>query len=230
MKLTKTSYSKKTLLGIIIIFVLFVGINFFGLILKRTSTDNESKSSVTLSNSDRYELSSKNAKYTIVEYFDFDCYHCRDLHAFKKNNKDKLDNINLVVRNFPLLNAGKSAYKAVLGECIAEQGLPAWFSFIDVVYLNFDRKYEDVFYENIGRKLVLDIERYNKCIKSVDIQNKVQNDRAIAIINQIYEVPSLIVFKNQKFEKSYIGLSGKTAFEILKYYNNLNRSSSRGKN
>ncbi len=171
---------------------------------------------------DRYQLISKGSPYTVIVFFDLNCEYCKDLHGHIKNNKDNLKNTNLVVRNYPLLENGKSAFKALVGECVAAQeGEEVWFNYIDQSYLNFSKNQDrDVSY-NLGKSLVNNLEKFEECTQDASLMEKIARERSVNLVKGITYTPSLVVLKNNQVVKVYNGIGARAALEIIKYYNSI---------
>ncbi len=77
----------------------------------------------------------KDARYTIVEYSDFDCPYCQRFHDTAKQLVEENENVNWIYRDFPLRSHDPSATnKAVASECVAEvAGNDAFWMYADAL-------------------------------------------------------------------------------------------------
>lgn len=168
---------------------------------------------------DRYELYSTSSPYTVIEYLDLNCVYCKSFHEEKEKHKAQLGNINLVVRNYPLLDSGRSAYKVLIGECVASQsGTKAWFQYIDLSYKGFDKRYDNNYFFNLGSRLVSDKIAFSTCLNDKNLMDKVAKSRVDNLIDQVTYVPTLVVLKNGVLVKKYDGVTTRGGLEVLKYY------------
>ena len=177
---------------------------------------------IKINSDDRYEYISSNSEYTIIEFFDLNCQYCRVFHELKKKNETEFTNINLILRNYPLLDSGKSALKTLIGECVAQQrGTRSWLEYVNISYANFDKKDQDSFFLKLGESLVFDQDSFKGCLADTNLRLKIENERNTNLVNQITYVPTLVVFKGDNIVKVYEGVGGKLGLEVLRYYNGL---------
>ncbi len=213
---------KKKYLFLLLAVVLIITIFSFG------KTENIQKETVNIkiNADDRYALTATSSEYTIVEFFDLHCRYCKSLHELKEKHKAEFTNINIILRNHPLLDSGASATKVLIGECVFQQrGVANWLKYIDSSYKNFDKKDHDPFFYALGESLVEDKELFKVCLSDTSLMSKIQNDRTTNVINQITFVPTLVVFKGNDVVKIYNGVGGRFGLEIIKYYNSLTSKS-----
>lgn len=212
--------NKKYLLLLLpsLIVIIFFSISFF---LKK-DINPQDFINFTINKNDRYKLFATSSPYTVIEYLDLNCIYCKNLNTLENSHESELDNINLILRNHPLLESGRSAFKALIGECIAKQsGAEKWIHYIDLSFKDFDKKYEDSYFKALGASLVDNKNSFDGCLSDESLMKKVQDDRNTNIISQVTSVPFMVVLKGDKVVNVYEGVGGKLGLEILKYYNSL---------
>lgn len=173
-----------------------------------------------IEDSDRYQFFSKKSEYAVIVFFDLNCEYCKDLHNQIKRNKENFTNINLILRNYPLLENGKSGYKVLVGECVASQeGTEVWLDYLDKSYINFNKNEDRIAAYFLGESLVKDRIKFEECTKSTALMEIISKERSINLIKGITYTPSLVVLKNNQVLKVYNGSGVRAGLEIIKYYN-----------
>ncbi len=79
---------------------------------------------------------SKDARYVLVEYSDFECPYCQRFHPTAKQFEQENEDLAWVYRHFPIRTIHPDAQKlAELSECVVEQKGPEGFwQFSDLVF------------------------------------------------------------------------------------------------
>lgn len=136
------------------------------------------------------------ALYTIVEFADYGCGHCKeasaDMETFLKQYPDRY---RLAFRNFPLGRWPYSGMEAAAAEAAALQG--KFWEMHDALFAH-QPEIEDVGFtpETIGlwaKGINLDVARLKKDIDSAAIRDRVQHDHYIGEINNVSLTPSFFV-------------------------------------
>lgn len=221
MKLSRKKSIKSLVLVAIPFFVIIAGLVFNTL---KTNSDSVSSPLVfSVTEDDRYEIRATSSPYTIIEFMDLNCVYCKGLHEQREKFHDRIQNVNLIVRNYPLLDSGRSAYKVLIGECVAEQaGNEGWFNYIDLSYDAFERRFENAYFEKLGKDIVNDDFQFDNCLKNPLLMDKITKQRTDNQVNQVTYVPTFVLLKDGVFVKKYDGISAKLALEMLRYYSGLN--------
>src|SRR4029077_3807510 len=93
--------------------------------------DNRSK--IDLKNSP--SMGTTNAPVTLVEYSDFECPVCRNLHDVMREVLPKYPQVRVVFKDFPLDSIHPWARTAALaGRCAYQQNPPAFWKMYDAIY------------------------------------------------------------------------------------------------
>lgn len=89
---------------------------------------------------DSPSLGPANAKVTVVEYSDFECPHCQEMHSVLKMVEPEFLQVRFVFKNFPLEQIHPWALTAALaGRCVYKSGSSsAFLKFQDSVFTNQD--------------------------------------------------------------------------------------------
>lgn len=140
---------------------------------------------------------SKDAKVTVVEYSDFQCPFCKKGKDMLPQLLEEYDGkINVVFKQMPLANHNWAKAAAVASLCSYEQGNENFWTFHDSV---FDKQKEIQFstadkqFKDIAKEIGLNLDEFNKCIESDDINARVQADIQEAQSIGVNSTPTFVV-------------------------------------
>lgn len=137
------------------------------------------------------------AKYTLLEYSDFQCPACATYQPLVKKLSEEFPNdLKIIFRNFPLSeihpNANISAYAA--------QAASLQDKFWEMADILFSRQSEWSALENPEEKFIsyaqelnLDLEKFKTDINSAETKDKVSKDRISAENNNLNSTPTFFV-------------------------------------
>jgi protein-disulfide isomerase len=123
-------------------------------------------------------LGSKDAKVTIVEFFDFQCPPCREVYPVVKQvlNSYSKDQIRLVFRNFPIVSAHQYALGAAMAaEAAGEQG--KFYEYYSLLYEHQQNLDRDSLI-SYAEELKLDMDKFKK-----DMDSKANKDKVLADVS-----------------------------------------------
>ena len=155
-----------------------------------------------------YQKGNKNARFTIVEFADFQCPACAKLSLVsKKILADFPQQVNWVFKNFPLDSSCNDQISARLHKDACSIAILARCAGI---YNLFWQLHDEIFANNYGisinkaKNLAKDLgiseNQINKCLKSTDLLNKVKDDIEIAKNLNVNSTPSVYI-NGKKFLK-----------------------------
>ncbi|MBI5624390.1 MAG: thioredoxin domain-containing protein [Elusimicrobia bacterium] len=123
----------------------------------------------------------KNAKYTLVEYSDFQCPYCsRGYMVVEELRKKYGDDLRFVFKNKPLMEMHPEAMPAALFfEAVSLQSQEKGWLFHDKLFMN-QNKLGAAFYEETAKALGVDVKRAKKDAASKELKEKVEADIAEA--------------------------------------------------
>ncbi|PLS82035.1 disulfide bond formation protein DsbA [Candidatus Saccharibacteria bacterium] len=135
-------------------------------------------------NADRV-YGNKDAKVVLFEYGDFQCPSCGNAYPIVKQVKEKYkDQIAFVYRNYPLTSIHPHALAAsTAAEAAGKQG--KFWEMHDKLFENqqawssVNPEVRTQVFEGYARELGLNIDQFNKDLRSEDVKNKVARDRQI---------------------------------------------------
>lgn len=138
-----------------------------------------------------------NARTTVVEYSDFQCPFCKELHSSLKTLSEE-HRIRWVFRNRPLESVHPLAVKsAVAAECAAEQG--KFWGYADSLFENQDTITSDRVFTDISQRLALNSSAFQSCLKS-NISGLVRRQSEAASELEIDTTPTFFIGS-----KRYVG-------------------------
>ncbi len=135
-------------------------------------------------------LGKADAKYTIVEFSDFQCPYCsRVVPEVEKVVKDN-PNVKLVFKHFPLSFHPVAFNAAVATVCAKQQG--KFWEYHDMLFKN-QKTLSDENITKYAKNLKLDMRAFEICIKSPAATKLVKNDMKIAESLGIQGTPTLFL-------------------------------------
>ncbi len=174
--------------------------------------------------SDHYKIRNDSAPITIINYISIDCVHCKKAYiaedAFLASLPEEKRNINLIYRHNPLASQKLSQEKALISECVYQQGGDkAFFAFMSNVFSSYNEDQKDnLWVKNIATSHVTSQELLETCMRDEKTRNAIQQQKNENIIAEVNQTPSLLIFRNDTFVKRYIGVNERVVIEILKHY------------
>ncbi len=126
-------------------------------------------------------LGKKSAKYTLLEYADFQCPYCgRAFLTVEELRKKYGDNLRFVFKNNPLPMHPEAMPAAKWFEAVAMQSPEKGWLFYDKMFENQD-KLGDEFFKQTTKELGLDVAKTQKDAKSTAVADKIAGDIAEAM-------------------------------------------------
>ncbi len=214
-------------LGVLICFVIFFLFREFFI---HRNQDSPRKENIAIlytppRTSDHYRIKNNQAGVTIINYFSLDCVHCRQMYTleetFLKTNPDELKNINIIYRHNPLEIHPLSQEKALISECVYQQGDDSlFFSFIGRVYAEYQNTLHEgnSWVKKLAEEYTPSQEKFNFCLESEATKNVIQKQKNDNTLQGIEYTPTILVFIDGKFIKKYENIGGKSGMEIVKHF------------
>ena len=143
-------------------------------------------------------IGNKNAKVQIVEFFDYQCHHCKvaskTMNEILANNKD----IRVVFKEFPIFGKPSLlAAKAALAA--AKQG--KYYAMHNALMANTQRPLTETVIERTAKNIGLDSKRLRNDMNSSSIHSQIRDNRALARIMGFSYTPVFII-TNAKGDRS----------------------------
>jgi len=107
----------------------------------------------------------EDASVQIVEFFDYQCPYCKDVHTVVKNIRQKYPaNVSVRYEHFPLSNHDYAFEAAVAVECAGKQN--KFNDYHDLLFINQDR-IANLRYDSLAIEAgVENIDSFNSCLES----------------------------------------------------------------
>jgi protein-disulfide isomerase len=138
-----------------------------------------------------------NAPITIVEFADFECPVCRNLHEVIRGLLPKYPQVKLIFKDFPLDNIHPWARTAALaGRCAYQQNPKAFWQLYDLIYDNQDIISASNAYDKMveyAEKAGLSTESFKACLSSPQAATAVDASVGNAKLLDIRSTPTLFV-------------------------------------
>ncbi len=167
----------------------------------------------TIYNDDHFLIKNPKSKYTIVEYLDLDCKHCRAQNEKLRKETELLSNFNYIVRMKPTIDKrGRSLDTFRLSECVYEttRSDKYYFAFLDKYYtetksslISMDKVM--LLAENVIREEYPDaVANLHECYISPRMIKKVDDRNIDAVLLGVTAVPTLMILDESKAIKSTV--------------------------
>lgn len=139
-----------------------------------------------------------NAKVTVIEYADFQCPYCRQLHNELLDLQGQIP-FRWVYREFPLAIHPQADQLAKASLCAAAQG--KFWEFADAAFKEADHNSQSGFIDHLGQQLGLNRDKMRQCLAS--------GETRVALQEAINRGNALDVFGTPTFfinGKRYVGV------------------------
>ncbi len=157
-----------------------------------------------------------NAPITIVEFADFECPVCRNLHDVLRGLLPKYPQVKLIFKDFPIDQLHPWARTAALaGRCAYQQDPKAFWRMYDLIYDNQDLiSAGDVYGKMLdyGSKAGLNPDALKSCLASPEAAEAVKANQANGELVEVRSTPT--VFVNGR---RLIGADARTIEQYIQY-------------
>lgn len=124
-------------------------------------------------------LGRRNSKEILIEFSDFQCPYCADVHTtLKQFVADHKDDVSLVYKHYPLVQIHAESITAATAAWAAYQQDKFW-QFHDFLFAHQDKLGESL-YLQAAKDLGLDLTQFERDRKSQDASTAVQKDMELA--------------------------------------------------
>lgn len=132
----------------------------------------------------------KEAPITIVEYFDFRCHYCKQLHPIlRRLMVEYKDQVHFVFRDYPLIGADSNTL-ALAGRCANEQD--KFLAFYDKIYGNaVDIEVNQLV--EVVKSIGMNPDQFESCVNSRRYQDFIDQDLRDAGMAGVTGTPTLFV-------------------------------------
>ncbi|MGA9996146.1 MAG: thioredoxin domain-containing protein [Pyrinomonadaceae bacterium] len=119
---------------------------------------------------------------TLVEYGDYECPYCRELHPLIQEMLKRTEGMRFVYRHFPINNLHPHAARAAeAAEAASSQG--RFWEMHDALFEQ-EQTLDDKRLSRLARKVGLDMERYEREMGKGDYRSKVEEDFKAALYHE----------------------------------------------
>lgn len=137
------------------------------------------------------------ARVTIVEFSDFECPHCREVHKVLQSVEQHYPQVRVVFKDFPLTQLHPWAETAAIGgRCAYNQSPDAFWKIHDQIFDNQDL----LSTANVWDQLVsfaaqagLDTNSFKACLSSPDAKQAVEANHADGVALNVSSTPTLFI-------------------------------------
>lgn len=137
------------------------------------------------------------ARVTIVEFSDFECPHCREVHNVLQSVEGHYPQVRVVFKDFPLTQLHPWADTAAIGgRCAFQQSPAAFWKVHDQIFDNQDLiSTANVWDELVGfaGQAGLDTDAFKACLSSPEAKHAVEANRADGVALGVNSTPTLFI-------------------------------------
>jgi protein-disulfide isomerase len=138
-----------------------------------------------------------NARVTVVEFADFECPHCRELHGILKTVEQHYPQVRFVYKDFPLSNLHPWAETAAIGARCAFQASPdAFWKMHDLIFDNQALISPDNVYDQLvgfAGQIGLNTDSFKACLSSPEAKQAVEANHAEGVALNVVSTPTLFI-------------------------------------
>jgi protein-disulfide isomerase len=138
-----------------------------------------------------------NARVTIVEFSDFECPHCREVHKSLQTIQAQFPQVRLVFKDFPLNEIHPWSETAAIGaRCAFMQSPASFWKMQDLIFDNQDVISASNVFDQVvtyARQLGLDAPALQSCMSSPEPKKAVDSNRADGVALEVNSTPTLFV-------------------------------------
>jgi protein-disulfide isomerase len=130
-----------------------------------------------------------NGKETLVEFFDYSCHFCKQIHPDLQTLLKSDADLKIIYKDFPILGPGSTlAAKAALAAKMQGKYQPMHDALLD-----FKGQFDDAAIQQIAESAGIDYARLKTDMESADVSKQISDNMALADKLNIRGTPSMII-------------------------------------
>lgn len=137
------------------------------------------------------------ARVTIVEFSDFECPHCREIHKVLQSVQAHYPQIRLVYKDFPITQLHPWAETAAIGaRCAFTQSPDGFWKIHDLIFDNQDTISTSNIYDQLvgfAGQIGLDTDSFKVCLSSPEAKQAVEANHADGVALNVTSTPTLFI-------------------------------------
>ncbi len=165
--------------AVILVFLVVQGDSFFAS-HGRQAPEVSQAAKLSLTSTDAPSVGPKNAKVTVVEFFDFQCPYSKEAAPVVKQLIEEYSekSVRFEFRHLPLAKKHPLALPAARAAmCAHEQGREKFTEMYDLIFEK-QEKLSDAYLANIAQQMNLDLLKFNTCLSQDRYRSGILNDLA----------------------------------------------------
>lgn len=157
-------------------------------------------------------IGSKQAPITLVEFFDYQCGHCRAMAPTIEKLVSENKNLHVIFKELPIFG-GVSDFAAKAALAAAKQPGSKYYAFHNMLLTSSGSLTKESILE-IAKKAELNVDTLNKDMSSPDIQKQLHDNIELAQALKIMGTPTFVISNKAQTKFEYI--PGAVSMEELK--------------
>jgi protein-disulfide isomerase len=138
-----------------------------------------------------------NARVTIVEFSDFECPHCREIHTVLQSVEAHYPQIRVIYKDFPITQLHPWAETAAIGaRCAFKQSPDSFWKIHDLIFDNQDTISASNIYDELvafAGQVGLDTDSFKVCLSSPEAKQAVEANHADGVALNVNSTPTLFI-------------------------------------
>lgn len=137
------------------------------------------------------------ARVTVVEFSDFECPHCREVHNVLQSVAAHYPQVRIVFKDFPITELHPWAQTAAIGaRCAFQQSPAAFWKVHDLIFNNQDVISAANVWDQVtgfASQAGLDTDAFKACLSSPEAKQAVEANHADGVALNVNSTPTLFV-------------------------------------
>jgi protein-disulfide isomerase len=137
------------------------------------------------------------AKVTLVEFSDFECPHCLELHNFMGELEAKYPQVRIVYKDFPITQIHPWAETAAIGaRCAFQQSPAAFWKVYDTIFKNQDLISTSTVWDNViqyASDAGLNADAMKSCMASPEVKKAIDDSHSEGVDLGINSTPTVFI-------------------------------------
>lgn len=139
-------------------------------------------------------VGSPKAGVTLVEFFDYQCIHCKHMATLVEKLSSKDKNLRVVYKEFPIFgNSSETAAKAALAAAIQGKYVP-----MHNALFNIEQRLDDKLVMDAAKSLGLDMEKLKKDMSGPTVTGILDANRKLAEKMHLMGTPAFVIASTPK--------------------------------
>lgn len=130
---------------------------------------------------------------TLIEFFDYQCIHCKKMKPVITSLIDKHDNLRVVYKEFPIFGAGSE----VASRVALAAGMQGKYTQMQDALIKVDKRLDKETVMNTAKSIGLNMEKLTKDMNSPEVTKELTTNRQLAEKIHLMGTPAVVIISTQ---------------------------------